>query len=139
SVYTSIYPRGYRYDCRQQQDLQKRQQRRPAAAARARHRGGRGDADREGRRRADRPPRAGCGRRESEGQAAGRGPPGPSRARRDREARTDRVPRSAGPELSFLLDTDVAIHLRDMNDAFLARLGALDEVPALSVITLVEL
>ena len=41
--------------------------------------------------------------------------------------------------MSFLLDTDVAIHLRDRNDAFLARLGALDEVPALSVIALVEL
>jgi tRNA(fMet)-specific endonuclease VapC len=41
--------------------------------------------------------------------------------------------------LSFLLDTDVAIHLRDLNDAFLRRLGALDEMPALSVITLVEL
>jgi predicted nucleic acid-binding protein len=41
--------------------------------------------------------------------------------------------------LSFLLDTDVAIHLRDLNDAFLSRLGALDEMPALSVITLVEL
>ena len=41
--------------------------------------------------------------------------------------------------MTALLDTDVAIHLRDMNDEFLARLGALDEAPALSVITLVEL
>jgi len=41
--------------------------------------------------------------------------------------------------LSFLLDTDVAIHLRDGNDAILGRLAGLDEVPALSVITLVEL
>jgi predicted nucleic acid-binding protein len=41
--------------------------------------------------------------------------------------------------LSFLLDTDVAIHLRDLNDPFLERLEGLDEMPALSVITLVEL
>jgi predicted nucleic acid-binding protein len=41
--------------------------------------------------------------------------------------------------LSFLLDTDVAIHLRDRNGEVLARLRALDELPALSVITLVEL
>lgn len=38
-----------------------------------------------------------------------------------------------------LLDTNVAIHLRDGDGGILARLGALDEVPALSVITLVEL
>ena len=41
--------------------------------------------------------------------------------------------------MTALLDTDVAIHLRDGKEEILARLGALDEVPALSVITLVEL
>jgi tRNA(fMet)-specific endonuclease VapC len=41
--------------------------------------------------------------------------------------------------LKALLDTDVAIHLRDLKGAFLTRLDALDERPALSVVTLVEL
>jgi tRNA(fMet)-specific endonuclease VapC len=41
--------------------------------------------------------------------------------------------------LRALLDTNVAIHLRDGHGETLTRLGALDEMPALSVITLVEL
>jgi tRNA(fMet)-specific endonuclease VapC len=39
----------------------------------------------------------------------------------------------------YLLDTSVAVDLRDRNDALLMRLAALSQRPALSVITLVEL
>jgi tRNA(fMet)-specific endonuclease VapC len=38
-----------------------------------------------------------------------------------------------------LLDTSVAIYLRDRNDVFLAQLAELGERPTLSVVTLVEL
>lgn len=41
--------------------------------------------------------------------------------------------------MSVLIDTDVAIHLRDGNEEILGRLGVLEEMPALSVISLVEL
>ena len=41
--------------------------------------------------------------------------------------------------MSILIDTDVAIHLRDGSPEVSARLLALNELPAISVITLVEL
>lgn len=41
--------------------------------------------------------------------------------------------------MAHLLDTSVAVYLRDRNDALLTRLAALDQRPALSVVTLVEL
>jgi tRNA(fMet)-specific endonuclease VapC len=41
--------------------------------------------------------------------------------------------------LAWLLDTDVAIHLRDRSAGIAARVGALDSIPAISVVTLVEL
>ena len=41
--------------------------------------------------------------------------------------------------MKALLDTDIAIHLRDLQGAFPTRLDALDERPALSAVTLVEL
>jgi tRNA(fMet)-specific endonuclease VapC len=41
--------------------------------------------------------------------------------------------------LTALLDTDVAIHLRDGDAAIKARIGALASPPALSVVTWVEL
>jgi tRNA(fMet)-specific endonuclease VapC len=41
--------------------------------------------------------------------------------------------------VAHLLDTSVAVYLRDRNDALLAHLAGLDQRPALSVVTLVEL
>ncbi len=41
--------------------------------------------------------------------------------------------------MTFLIDTNVAIHLRDLNDGVTARVGALGEIPRLSVISCVEL
>lgn len=41
--------------------------------------------------------------------------------------------------MTSLIDTDVAIHLRDRKGAVLKRLDSLDAKPALSVVTLVEL
>ena len=41
--------------------------------------------------------------------------------------------------MSWLIDTDVAIHLRDGSPGIAARIAALDEEPAISIVTLVEL
>src|SRR3954469_8128071 len=41
--------------------------------------------------------------------------------------------------MAQLLDTSVAVYLRDRNDALLTHLAALDQRPALSVVSLVEL
>ena len=41
--------------------------------------------------------------------------------------------------MPYLLDTSVAIELRDNNDLVRSRVGALDEVPSLSIMTRIEL
>lgn len=41
--------------------------------------------------------------------------------------------------MAWLIDTDVAIHLRDGSPDITARIIALDSIPAMSVVTLVEL
>lgn len=41
--------------------------------------------------------------------------------------------------MAWLIDTDVAIHLRDGSPTIAARIAALDAEPALSVVSLVEL
>lgn len=41
--------------------------------------------------------------------------------------------------MAWLIDTDVAIHLRDGSPDIAARIMALDAIPAMSVVTLVEL
>lgn len=41
--------------------------------------------------------------------------------------------------MAFLLDTDVAIHLRDGDSAITAKVGALDDAVLMSIITRVEL
>jgi tRNA(fMet)-specific endonuclease VapC len=41
--------------------------------------------------------------------------------------------------LPWLIDTDVAIHLRDGSPAITRQIAALDAVPAMSIVTLVEL
>jgi predicted nucleic acid-binding protein len=41
--------------------------------------------------------------------------------------------------LAHLLDTNIAIHLRDLNGDVLARLADLDESPLMSILTSVEL
>lgn len=41
--------------------------------------------------------------------------------------------------MAYLIDTDVAIHLRDGSPAIVSRIAALDDIPAMSVVTLVEL
>lgn len=41
--------------------------------------------------------------------------------------------------MAWLIDTDVAIHLRDGTPQIVARIAALGEIPAISVVTLVEL
>ena len=41
--------------------------------------------------------------------------------------------------MDYLIDTDVAIHLRDGSPEISARIAALDTIPAMSVVTLVEL
>ncbi|MEP7221348.1 MAG: PIN domain-containing protein [Novosphingobium sp.] len=41
--------------------------------------------------------------------------------------------------MNYLIDTDVAIHLRDGSPEIVGRITALESVPAISVVTLVEL
>jgi len=41
--------------------------------------------------------------------------------------------------MAFLLDTDVAIHLRDGDPAITAKVGALDDAVLMSIVTRVEL
>lgn len=41
--------------------------------------------------------------------------------------------------MPWLIDTDVAIHLRDGSPAITRQIAALDAVPAMSIVTLVEL
>ncbi len=41
--------------------------------------------------------------------------------------------------MPYLMDTDIAIHLRDGNPEIVARLGKLDDAPAMSLMTLIEL
>ncbi|MEO6093362.1 MAG: PIN domain-containing protein [Novosphingobium sp.] len=41
--------------------------------------------------------------------------------------------------MPILIDTDVAIHLRDGSPPIMERIAVLDEIPAMSIVTLVEL
>ncbi len=41
--------------------------------------------------------------------------------------------------MTFLIDSDVAIHLRDMNDAVWQKVAILPDLPTMSVVTVVEL
>ncbi len=41
--------------------------------------------------------------------------------------------------MAWLIDTDIAIHLRDGSPEIIEQVAALDSIPAMSVVTLVEL